>query len=244
MFSIIFAVVGFFIGRWPGAIFGFFLGRLVDSSIESNSTDTPPKNRQRSSYNNTNNFSSHLVMLTAAMMQADSKVLKSELDYVKAFYVRYFGEERSKDMLLVLREMLKQTINLPQICLQMRTTMSYNERLILLQFMQGIALADGVVNAQEQDILLKIAHYLGISSADYNSTNATYKQDSTADYEILEIQPNATNDEVKKAYRKMAVKYHPDKVAHLGEEVQKAADEKFKRLNQAYESIKKTRGIV
>lgn len=244
MFSIIFAVVGFFIGRWPGAIFGFFLGRLVDSSIESNSTDTPPKNRQRSSYNNTNNFSSHLVMLTAAMMQADSKVLKSELDYVKAFYVRYFGEERSKDMLLVLREMLKQTINLPQICLQMRTTMSYNERLILLQFMQGIALADGVVNAQEQDILLKIAHYLGISSADYNSTNATYKQDSTTDYEILEIQPNATNDEVKKAYRKMAVKYHPDKVAHLGEEVQKAADEKFKRLNQAYESIKKTRGIV
>ena len=64
------------------------------------------------------------------------------------------------------------------------------------------------------------------------------------DYKILEIDPNATNDEVKKAYRRMAMKFHPDKVSTLGEEVQHAAKEKFQKVNQAYENIKKERKIA
>ena len=69
----------------------------------------------------------------------------------------------------------------------------------------------------------------------YKSTNGAYK--------ILEINASATDDEVKKAYRKMAVKYHPDKVQHLGDDFQKMAEDKFKTLNEAYQQINKERGL-
>ena len=62
-------------------------------------------------------------------------------------------------------------------------------------------------------------------------------------YKVLEVSPDATDDEVKKAYRKLALKHHPDRVASLGEDVQKAAEEKFKNINDAYERIRKARGM-
>ena len=68
--------------------------------------------------------------------------------------------------------------------------------------------------------------------------------EADSSYKILEVEKTATNDEVKKAYRKMAVKYHPDKVHHLGPEYQKDAQEKFKKINEAYERVKKERGMV
>ena len=65
----------------------------------------------------------------------------------------------------------------------------------------------------------------------------------TNPYEVLGISPNATDDEVKKAYRRMAMKYHPDKVANAGEEIRQQATDKFRAINEAYEHIKQQRGI-
>jgi DnaJ like chaperone protein len=76
-----------------------------------------------------------------------------------------------------------------------------------------------------------------------DSIFAQFRPSNDSNYRILEIEPSATDEEVKKAYRKMAIKYHPDKVATLGEDVQKAAEEKFKAISQAYEAICKERGI-
>ena len=70
-----------------------------------------------------------------------------------------------------------------------------------------------------------------------------YYKDAKSAYSVLEISPNATDDEVKSAYRRMAMKNHPDKVATLGPEVQKAAAEKFRKIQEAYETIKKERGM-
>ena len=64
-----------------------------------------------------------------------------------------------------------------------------------------------------------------------------------SDYKILGINSNATDDELKKAYRKMAIKFHPDKVATMGEEYVKGAKEKFQQIQEAYEAIKKERGL-
>ena len=76
-----------------------------------------------------------------------------------------------------------------------------------------------------------------------NSIQAMFVPKTDWAYNILEIRENATNEEIIKAYRKMALKFHPDKVSYLGEDVQKAANEKFQKLNEAYQTISKDRGL-
>jgi DnaJ like chaperone protein len=122
--------------------------------------------------------------------------------------------------------------------------MDYSSRLQLLHLLFNIAVADGMVNAAEIDAIEKMAGYLGIASSDYMSIRNMFVPETDSAYKILEIEPSATDDEVKKAYRRMAMKYHPDKVGHLGEEFRKSADEKFKKVNEAYEKIKKERNMI
>ena len=82
-----------------------------------------------------------------------------------------------------------------------------------------------------------------LNDSDAASVISMYYRDNDAAYSVLEISPSATDDEVRSAYRRMALKHHPDKVASLGPEVQKAAEEKFRKIQEAYETIKKQRGI-
>ena len=113
----------------------------------------------------------------------------------------------------------------------------------MIHILFGLSQADGYVHPLEVQIIQTISGYFGISKKDFQSIEAMFYKDSLSAYKILEISKNATNDELKKAYRKMAAKFHPDKVHHLGEEFQKMAEEKFKKLNDAYTQIKKERNI-
>jgi DnaJ like chaperone protein len=149
--------------------------------------------------------------------------------------------------MLVLRELLKKPIPVSQVCIQIRSNMSHANRLQLMHYLVGIAIADGEMLHSEMQMLRNIASYLRINPYDLESLLATYslnKQPAVESaYKVLEIDPSASDEEVKKAYRKMAAKYHPDKVNDLGEEFRKAAEEKFKSVQTAYDTIKKERGL-
>jgi len=121
--------------------------------------------------------------------------------------------------------------------------MDYSSRLQLLHLLFNVSLADSVIDASEIAIIEKISSYLGVASGDFLSIKNMFIPETDSSYKILEIQKSATNDEIKKAYRRMAMKYHPDKVSHLGDDVRKSADEKFARVNEAYEKIKKERNM-
>ncbi len=120
--------------------------------------------------------------------------------------------------------------------------MDYSQRVQLYHFLVQLGACDGL-QQREIDVLETIATNIGLSKAEVDSIFAQFRPSNDSNYRILEITPDATDEEVKKAYRKMAIKYHPDKVATLGEDVQKAAEEKFKAVNQAYETICRERGI-
>ncbi|MDD2611838.1 MAG: DnaJ domain-containing protein, partial [Bacteroidales bacterium] len=139
--------------------------------------------------------------------------------------------------------LLKQDFDLREVCLQIKLYMDQASRLQLLHYLFGLAQSDQQVHQDEIRIIRSIATWLGISSVDYESIQAMFVKNTESAYKILEITPQVADDEIKKAYKKMAVKYHPDKVSHLGEDVQKAANEKFKKVNVAYEQIKKERGM-
>jgi len=228
--------LGWVLGGPIGVILGFIVGSMFDAmqtgQYEYQGNRTQP-----------GDFTISLLVLSAAVMRADEKVMKSELDYIRSFLQRQFGPEKGDQLVLVLRDLLSQEINLPEVTAQIRQYMDHPSRLQLIHFLFGIALSDGQSNPQEVQVIQTICGYLGISDSDFQSIKAMFVKDMESAYQILEISPDATDEEVQKAYRRMAVKYHPDKVGHLGEDVQQAAKEKFQKLNQAYQDIKKQRGL-
>lgn len=233
------------IGGILGLVFGSMYDGMQGGASVSSETDHPYGAGSRGGIRTRpGDFAASLVVLSAVVMKADGKVLKSELDFVKNFFYKQFGEQLAIENMLVLREVLKQDINVLDVTAQIRQFMDPSARLQLLHFLFGISLADGHVHSNEVAEIHKISQYLGIANPEFESIKAMfYKTDIYSSYKILEITPEANDEELKKAYRRMAVKYHPDKVSHLGEEFRKAANEKFQEVNAAYEHIKKERGL-
>ncbi|MEY5042479.1 MAG: hypothetical protein RLZZ414_2043 [Bacteroidota bacterium] len=245
-----------------GKIYGLVIGLIIGDFIDKMNKRNNISKNQTSKID----FTKSLIVLSAAIMRANGKVVKSELDFVKSFFVRQFGEEIAKDNLIILREVLKEELNLDEVLAKIRVSMRVAEKRLLLQYLFGIAASDGIVDGDELILLQKITFKLGLSSIDFETNRVMFSsrndgysyqdysgggsrqyttqnnvvQDS--DYEVFGLKSNATWDEVKKAYRKMAVQYHPDKVAHLGNEHVKIAEEKFKLIQESYERIKKSKG--
>lgn len=230
-----------------------FLAILFVQRLFSGGANRPTGNRggfQGGSYQDfyrqrvmTSNFPTSLTLLSAAVMKADGKVVKSELVYVKQFFTKQFGEQAAGQYIMELRDLLKREIPLQRACMDIKQVMQPEVRLQLLHYLFGIAQADGHVSDSEVSTIRLIAGYLGIASSDFESIRAMFHKDTKSAYKILGVDENATDDEIKKSYRKLAVKYHPDKVQHLGAEYQTGAKEKFQKVQDAYETVKKERGF-
>ena len=222
-----------------GGILGYYFASRVEKLAEGAvvySEDQSWNQGQR------NSFLMSLLVLSAAVIKADGKTTSQELSTLRSFFARNFGPQAGNEAEEIVKEILSKDFNLYEVCTQVRSCMDYSQRLQLYHYLVSLGACDGL-HQREIDILETIATYIGLSRSEVDSIFAQFRPSNDSNYRILEITPEATNDEVKKAYRKMAVKYHPDKVATLGEDVQKAAEEKFKAVNQAYEAICKERGI-
>ena len=225
------------------------LGGIVAVILESIFSSSKPRT-MRSEVNETfgntepkRDFNVTLLVLSAAVMKADGNVKRSELDYVKRFFVQNFGQERAENYIKMLREILQKDYNIYEVSQQVGRYMDYSTRLQLLHYLFGIAESDGVVSPQELSVINTISDYMGITNSDFASVKAMFIKETDSAYKILGIEPSATDEEVKKAYREMAKKNHPDLVSNLGDEVRKAAEKKFQEINGAYETIKKQRGL-
>ena len=222
-----------------GGILGYYFASRVERLAESTvvySEDQSWNQGQR------NSFLMSLLVLSAAVIKADGKTTSQELATLRSFFSRNFGPQAGSEAEEIVKELLTKDINLYEVCGQIRSCMDYSQRLQLYHYLVSLGACDGLLQS-ETDVLEVIASYIGLSKSEVDSIFAQFRPSNDSNYRILEIDPSASNDEVKKAYRKMAIKYHPDKVATLGEDVQKAAEEKFKAVNQAYEAICKERGI-
>ncbi len=221
-----------------GGILGFVLGSFLESDSVTMKTGSPRQNTT------TGDFAVSLLVLVAGVMKADGKVLRSELNYVKAYFVNAFGESSAGEAMILLRDLLKQNIDIKAVSIQIRSQLDYSSRLQMMHFLFGISNADGKLHPEELNMLRVISVYMGISNKDHDSIKAMFFDNIDSAYKILEVNKTASDEEIKKSYRKMAMKYHPDKVSYLGEDIKKAANEKFQKVNEAYERIKKERGII
>lgn len=190
----------------------------------------------------TNDVPTMLMALSAAVMKADGKVLKAELNFVKMFINQQFGAQFSTQHLQTLKRFLDSgDIPLQRICQDIRVRMQPEVRVQLMHYLFGIAKADGHVSETEIRVIENIASMMGVSTGDFESVKNMFYRNVDSDYKVLGVERTASDEEVKKAYRKMAIKFHPDKVSQMGEEYEKGAKEKFQMIQDAYEAIKKER---
>jgi DnaJ like chaperone protein len=219
-----------------GGILGFVIGSFLDY-------DHTEKTSIQVGQTTAGDFAVSLLVLVAAVMKADGKILKSELDYVKAYFVRTFGESAAREAILMLRDILKQDIPLKDVAGQIGQQLDQSSKMQMLHLLFEVANADRHIHPNELKILQSISIYMGLTSSDFDSIKSMYVGDENALYAILETSKDASDDEIRKAYRKMAVQYHPDKVEYLGENHKKVANERFQKINETYEKIKKIRGM-
>lgn len=258
------ATLGWSFGGPIGGIIGLVLGSLADSFASGNKNpfleqgqhDRPNTRRgqdsrsrrrssrsqaQRRAQTTSGDFEVSLLILASVVIKADGKQDQRELDYVREQFVSMYGKDRANKAFTLFKGISQQTVPVRQVCRQIHDMMDHASRLQLMHFLFGIAQSDAMVTDDEERQIFTIAGYLGISSRDYNSIKAMFYNSSDNAYKILEITKAASTDEIKKAYRKMAKKYHPDKVAHLGKEHLKGAEEKFRQVQKAYEQLQKER---
>ena len=241
--------LGWVLGGPIGGVLGFMFGSMFDGMQGETYEYRPPLGGQQGkgygqqTQTQRGDFTVSLLVLAAAVMKADGRVLKSELEYVRTFLAKQFGEEVANQNILMLREVLKKDYDLSEVSGQIGQFMDSSSKLQLLHFLFGVSMADGHTHPKEVDVIHQISSYMRVSNAEFKSIKAMFIKDNFYNYQILETTPDASDDELKKAYHKMAVKYHPDKVVHLGPHIQKAAKEKFQELNAAYNSIKVERGM-
>ena len=217
--------LGWAIGGPIGAIMGYALG-----SITSQQTYTQTRG---------GDFGAAMLVLFAAVMKADNELKKTELEFVKRFFIENFGTSYTKQRMELFKKILKQDIDIKSVCNQIKIHMDINSKLQLIHVMFGLSKADNNIHKNELSTISNIARLIGLNEKDFNSIKAMFIENTESAYKILGLDSKSNNSEIKLAYRKMAAKFHPDKVAHLGEEFTKVAEEKFKAINDAYQKIKK-----
>ena len=257
MYSIILGILFFAVskGNFLLGFVGLMIGGVIDQSVRAKSGGEGSKQSGKSqsfddifSYYRQQtqqyDFPTQLLALSAYMMRSDGVVVKSELNFVKTFLAQQFGNQFNTQHLQTLKRFLDApSIPIEEICADIRMRGQMEIRIQLLQYLFGIAKADGEVSDAEIQTLQRLAHLLQVPPMDFRSVQGMFKQNLESDYQILGIEKSASDDEVKKAYRQNAVRFHPDKVASMGEEFQKGAKEKFQRIQEAYENIKQARGM-
>ena len=226
-----------------GWVFAGPIGAILGYTYASMSNDQSTQWGQPRSQTKHGDFVISVLVLFAKVMKADGQLLKSELDYVKKFLRQQFGVQQTKELMVVFKDILDQEYPLKDVCRQIQRSMDHPSRLELIHILYGLSASDGHVHPDEVNVIQTIANYLNINNNDYESIKAMFARDEEASYRVLEISKSASDTELKRAFRKMANKYHPDKVSHLGKEMQKLAEEKFKAVNDAYQQIKKDRQI-
>ncbi|AXT61531.1 molecular chaperone DjiA [Aquimarina sp. AD10] len=232
---------GFF--NVPGAILGFIIGSLIDASTNKGGSVFKEVFKQESNITPAD-FELNLLSLSSMVIKADGKVNQTELDYVRQYFVSAYGKDRANATFRTFNEIIKnREVSAQRICMHINQHTRYPSRLQILHFLFGIAKADGHVSESEAEEIQKIAGFMRINFRDFESIKAMFFKTGDHAYKILEIDKTATDADVKKAFRTMAKKYHPDKIQHMDEIHIKGAEAKFREVQMAYDQIKKERGM-
>ena len=236
-----------------GGILGFVVGALFDVATGNNGDgETIRLTNEQSQQGDRNSFFISMLVLAAYIVKADGKVMHSEMELVRGMLRQNFGEAAAQQGDQMMRQLFMEQDRqgtsvyrerIRQACQQIAMNVDYSGRLQLLNFLVMIAQADGRVDQVEVTALKDVAQWMQMSPQEVDAM-LHLEGDSLEDaYKVLGVSADASDEELKKAYRKLALEHHPDRVAKLGDDVRRAAEKKFQEINAAKDRIWKARGM-
>lgn len=234
------AGLGWVFGGPFGAILGAVAGNMFDTPAREETMTVGP----RSNYDRSLNFITHLVGILVSVAKADGHINKHEINVIERTFlsIGFKGEN-----LGFIRNLIKQTsrvdLDLRDVCYDYKRNSNYEERLSLLRFVYIVAYADKVLHPNEEELINRVIEYLGIGPEDAFEIRGEFCDDREKHYKILGVSKDTSIEDVKKAYRSLSKKYHPDRVSHLGDEFAKLANDKFQTINKSYEEIRQEKGF-
>jgi DnaJ like chaperone protein len=232
------------LGKWVGIGAGWFLagpiGAIIGYYISKSFFDG--KNDQAKAYELS------LLILSSLVIKSDGKIVKAELDYVKKFFINTFGVQKANKYFEIFNKLNKQSLDsqLRPVCQQLNSYVNHASRLQIIHFLFGVSASDNEIHPSEIELINRIAGYLNVNQYDFESIKSMFFTKGSANsldkwYAILEIDKSSSDAEIKKAHRKMVIKYHPDKLQGVSDDIVKLAEEKFLLVQKAYENIMKSR---
>ena len=216
--------------------------------------------RQVASYASTqseshNRFVWLLVHILVKIAQLDDHVSKDEVQTIQRFfqYNLHYNQTKMAWVKNLIKEATESTETLEAMLDEFKRTFAYEPRLILLELIYQIVYTKDPVPQNELEKARQIGVFLDISQYDLRTIEAKYtyhrqrqateaRQNDVQFYAVLGLEPGADMETIKKSYRQLSMKYHPDKVSHLGDEFKKVAEEKMKEINAAYDFFKRKFG--
>lgn len=261
--KVIGGVTGFALGGPLGAVLGGLAGHAVDR-IRANEADEPEKLGRRGTgfgggfaqAQRQAAFATAVVVLAAKMAKADGRVSRDEVEAFKRIFV--IPEHEMKAVGEIFNKAKADARGFEPYAEQIASLFRDEPRVMeeLLGALFHIAMADGAFHPKEEEYLRRIALIFGFSETEFERLRAIYVDGAgRADaggpsepdaYQVLEVDPKASDDEVKAAYRKLVRENHPDRLTAQGlpEEFIELANEKLAAINAAYDRIKRERGIT
>ena len=248
MIKWVLGLIGWKLIGFPGILIGYFIGFYIQKYV--------PVLNVSNEKNNDKQFQNYLLFLSAIVIKSKKGYdITQEQLFVRRFFISQFGLEtanRAFKNFNVFKEKYNH-ISLQKICEEIELKTTYKIRLEIITYLIKLSYTDDKLEISEKRKLEKISEYLNITLNDFYTLLSSFQKrthytqsnnyNNKTDYEILGLSNGATNDEIKKAYRILVKKYHPDKVKFLKNITQQEAKIKFQELQQAYERIKKERAF-
>ena len=235
--------MGWMIGGPFAGILGFAIGSFFDTDFFEEA-----RHELRESFTRTpeSEFRLSLLILSAVVIKSDGASSQADLNFVRNFFQKKFGLRKANESMSHFNRINRNVVYVEDVCMRLRGLIDYSSRLHLIEYLFHVAQADGYVNENEIQTIKKISNLFGLHYTEFNSIYGRFfkPRPVITPYQVLGVLRTDSVTVIKKAYRRLTLKYHPDKVAHQSAGMQKESREKYQRIVEAYEMILSERGLT